>query len=364
MTATQDQRSRQSPASRPRKGWSGQSIFLAAVLAASTALVGYLVLADAAERPRGNSSQQKQAEAKLTPSIRQQLAAIPFDGAQAYAYLKEICDLGPRVSGTPAMAAQQKLIIDHFEKLGAKVIKQEFQARHPLTAQPVTMTNLIVQWHPDRKERVLLCAHYDTRPYPDRDPVNPYGVFIGANDGASGVALLMELGKMMPKFESQYGVDLLLVDGEELVYFDRGMRSRFDPGDPYCLGSEYFARNYVADPPPYKYRWGVVLDMVGGANLQLLQERQSVEWADTKPLVDKIWGIAAKLGVKEFIRRTYPDPITDDHVPLHNIAGIPTCDIIDMHYRFWHTQSDVPAQCSPLSLAKVGWVVQEWLKGL
>ncbi len=160
------------------------------------------------------------------------LSDIPFNGAQAYDYLKQLCDIGPRYSGSAGMAAQQKFLIDFFQKAGGKVIKQEFTVRHPLTGEAVPMTNLIVEWHPERKERVLLCAHYDTRPFPDRDPRNPGGKFVGANDGASGVALLMELAHSMPKFQSKYGVDFLLVDGEDLVYYDQNTNR--DSGQ-YCL---------------------------------------------------------------------------------------------------------------------------------
>ncbi len=278
----------------------------------------------------------------------------PFDGLAAYEYLKQLCAIGPRYSGSKGMREQQSLLIDHYQKLGAKVTKQEFQARHPQSGGPVLMTNLIIEWHADRKERVLLAAHYDTRPFPDRDPRNPRGNFIGANDGGSGVALLMELGKTMPKFESRYGVDFVLFDGEELV---------FREGDPYCVGSEYFAKQYVTNPPAYKYQCGVLLDMIGGKNLRLPMEQNSVQWPDTKPLVAQIWATAARLGVHEFIPQI-GSAVTDDHVPLHNIAGIPTCDIIDINYPAWHTQADVPAQCSPISLGKVGWVISEWLKEL
>jgi glutaminyl-peptide cyclotransferase len=218
----------------------------------------------------------------------------------------------------------------------------------------VQLTNLFIEWHLDRKERVLLAAHYDTRPFPDRDPRNPRGSFIGANDGASGVAVLMELGKAMPKFNGPVGVDFVLFDGEELV---------FREGDPYCLGSEYFAKQYSTKPPEHKYRWGVVLDMVGGKDMRLLQEGNSVRWPDTRPLVQQIWTTAARLGVREFIPQM-ENQITDDHVPLHDIGGIPTCDIIDMTYKAWHTQADTPAQCSAISLGKVGWVISEWLKEL
>ena len=277
----------------------------------------------------------------------------PFDGTAAYEYLKQICELGPRYSGSKGMTEQQAMLVEHFQKLGAKVTRQEFMGRHSLSGGAVPMTNLIIEWHPDRKDRLLLGAHYDTRPYPDQDRRNPRGTFIGANDGASGVALLMELGKAMPNYEGRYGVDFVLFDAEEFIFTDR---------DPYCVGSEYFARDLVANPPEHRYHWGVILDMVAGKNMRLLQERYSVSWPETRPLVKQIWGIAARLGVREFIPQVRRVEVMDDHVPLRNIAKIPTCDIIDMDYAPWHTQADVPAQCSPTSLAKVGWVMLEWLE--
>lgn len=282
------------------------------------------------------------------------LADIPFNGTRAYHDLQRICALGPRPSGSTGMQQQQKLLFEHFRALGATVKLQEFQTRHPQDGTAVPMANMIIEWHPDRRERILLCAHYDTRPYPDRDRENPQGTFIGANDGASGVALLMELGRSMPQLQGRYGVDFVLFDAEEFVFNDQV--------DPYFIGSEYFAENYVADPPGHRYRRGVLLDMIGDADLQILQERNSMAWRDTRPLVLEIWQTAQRLGVREFVSRKMPFEVRDDHIKLHNIAKIPTCDIIDMEYPAWHTQQDVPAKCSPLSLAKVGWVMHEWLK--
>jgi glutaminyl-peptide cyclotransferase len=336
----------------PRKV-SGQSIFLAVIVILGIGVAGYIVFAETLGRASAAQS-----------SLR--LEDIPFDGAQAYAYLKQLCDFGPRPSGTPAMAAQQKFLTDYFQKLGATVVRQEFRARHPLTGDPVPMTNLIIQWHPDRKERVLLCAHYDTRPFPDRDRRNPRGTFLGANDSAASVALLMELGKSMPQFQSRYGVDFLLVDGEDLVFFNQSTEK--DAGN-YCVGSEYFGRQYAANPPPYKYIAAVVLDMIAGVNLRLPQEMNSIMWPDSKPINDQIWDTARRLKVKEFLSQHTPGPITDDHVMLHDLGRIPACDIICdfglfTSYPQWHTEQDDPAHCSPLSLAKVGWVLEEWLKSL
>jgi len=284
-------------------------------------------------------------------SSRLQLKDIPFDGARAYEYLKRLCAIGPRPSGSPGMEAQQKFLTEHFTRLGGRVELQRFSGRDPRDGSQVPMANLIVRWHPESKERVLLCAHYDTLPLPLRDPRDPRGRFVGANDGASGVAVLMALGDEMPKLQPHYGVDFVLFDGEEFIFHE---------DHPYFQGSEHFARMYVEKAPTYRYRWGVLLDMVGDARLEIYQEQNSVRWDDTRPLVDEIWATARRLGVREFIPQEKHE-VRDDHLALHNIAGIPACDIIDFDYPAWHTRADTPERCSALSLAKVGWVVREWL---
>ncbi|MFM7035830.1 MAG: M28 family peptidase [Planctomycetia bacterium] len=279
-----------------------------------------------------------------------------FSGARAMAHLEAICDLGPRPSGSPGMDAQRAMLVKHFRAAGATVTGQAFTSRDRRTGEPVHMENLVITWHQDRRDRVLVGAHYDTRPYPDRDPVDPKGHFLGANDGASGVAALMELGRFMPGLPGPTGVDFILFDAEEYV---------FGPRDPYCLGSTFFARQYAADrradPSLHRYRAGVILDMVADKDLQIWQEQQSATWADTQPVVDAIWGVAARLGAREFVPRP-KYTVQDDHVPLRMIAGIPTCDIIDFDYPAWHTTNDIPASCSAESLETVGRVVLAWLR--
>ncbi len=162
----------------------------------------------------------------------------------------------------------------------------------------------------------------------------------------------MELGHLMKSLDIRYGVDFAFFDGEEFVYDER---------DRYFLGSEHFARMYVKEPPAHKYRWGVLLDMVGDADLQIYQEKLSVSWRDTRPLVAQIWGTAQRLGVNEFVAQP-KHTVQDDHIPLRQIAKIPTCDVIDFDYPAWHTTADIPENCSGESLAKVGWVVLEWMK--
>jgi glutaminyl-peptide cyclotransferase len=287
--------------------------------------------------------------------------APKFDGQRAYGYLRDICALGNRMSGSDGMQRQQELIAKHFKQLGVEVEYQRFEGKHPLTKKSVPMANMVVRWFPDRPQRILLCAHYDTRPLPEMDP-NPRlrneGLFVGANDGASGVAVLMELGNHVKSLPDGYGLDFALFDAEELVYGRRGT---------YFLGSREFAERYVKEKRDYEYIAGVLLDMVGDADLTIYQEQHSVGWANTRPIVQEIWDTAARLGVNEFIPRV-GYMVQDDHLPLNRIAEIPTIDVIDFEYpdrqnSYWHTTNDQPGRCSAASLGKVGLVMLEWLHG-
>ncbi len=287
------------------------------------------------------------------------LSEIPFNGQRAFDDMKRLCDIGPRRSGSQAMLAQRTLIVDHFTKLGQKVELQKFSGKYPadgpdvnLIGTMVPMANIIVHIDGESKTRVLLCGHYDTLPFPLHDTIDRKGVFVGANDNAGGVAILMELGRQLAAKKPPVGVDLVFFDGEEMI---------FSEDDPFFLGSEFFARELVKHPPPQPYRYGVLLDMVSNSGLQLYEEANSVKWDDTEPLVKQIWATAKRLGVKEFIDRPKHE-VRDDHLALHDIAKIPTCDLIDFDYAPWHTRGDTPDKLSPLSMARVGWVLSEWLK--
>lgn len=299
----------------------------------------------------------------------------PFDGERAMRYLTNICQIGPRSSCSEGMRRQQESLIQHFtplvERTGGRVAIQSFGGKDPRDQSDCQFANLVVEWYPERLNRILLCAHYDTLPYPMRDAVDPKGVFVGANDGASGVALLMVLGEELPSLNLPFGVDFVLFDAEEY---------RFGKDDPFCLGSTYFAQTVrdsqnrqrgatsqtapdlpAATPTVVRYHAAVLLDMIADADLKIFQEHNSLSWRDTRPLVQEIWNVAGRVGVREFVSRP-KYWIEDDHLPLHEIAGIPACDLIDFDYPVWHTRADTPDQCSAKSLAKVGLVVREWLK--
>lgn len=341
---------------KPTGQW--QNLFLALVLLGGGALIWWLatrgddvgpppVVLPPVVKPAPNLEELTAPVSKLT------LKDISFDGEAAYSYLKEICAIGRRVSNSPGIAKHRTQLKDHFEKLGAKVTFQEFQARNPTNGDATTLANIIVTWHPERRERILFCAHYDTRPFPDQDRRNERGLFVGANDGASGIAVLMQLAKTLPNYNRNLGVDFVFFDAEEWVY---------GATDPYFLGSRHFAQEYVVKPPEHKYRCGILLDMVGAKNLDLPVEKTTWNWVDSQPFVAEIWKTAEKLGVKEFQNTLGPNEVLDDHIPLHEVAKIPMVDIIQRFpWQLWHTTADTPENCSPLSLAKVGWVLQEWL---
>jgi hypothetical protein len=278
----------------------------------------------------------------------------PIDGERAYKYLKEIFAMGPRRAGTEANARLRAMVAAHFKKMGAQVTEQPFVAADPRNGQRLTMVNLVAAWHPERRDRVVIGAHYDTRPFPDeeRDPARRRTPFIGANDPASGIALLMEIAHHLNALQTPWGVDLVLFDGEELVYGHDG---------EYFLGSKEFARVYVEGiegrKVNHRYAAGIVLDLIGGKNLQIPQELYSMDLAPR--LVRDVWGVARRLKATAFKARAGKG-VLDDHLALNN-GGIPTIDIIDFDYAYWHTADDIPEHCSAASLAQVGRVVTAWL---
>ncbi len=292
--------------------------------------------------------------ARRAMSDRAALKPAAIDGARAYRYLQELCAIGPRPAGSAANTRQREKVAAHFRARGLTVREQPFLALDPKTRRRVEMANLIGSWAPEKEDRVLICAHYDTRPRPDQetDPARHALPFVGANDGASGVALMMEIAHHLDTIQSERGVDLVLLDGEELVYDDLG---------EYFLGSKAFGKAYRAEQRSGKaksrYSAGILLDMVGGRNLSIPIEPYSVRLAPW--LVEEVWTVAEGIGARSF-QRQYGRPVMDDHLAL-NDAGIPTIDLIDFDYPHWHLATDTPENCAPASLAEVGRVVTAWL---
>jgi hypothetical protein len=286
--------------------------------------------------------------------------AIPFDAKRAMGYLEAVCKIGPRISGTEGMKKQQELIEKHFKDLGAQVRYQKFTARQVSRRQPTEMANLIVSWQPERERRVIFCSHYDTRPIADQedDRRNWHKPFISANDGGSGVALLMELGNHMKDLDARVGLDFVFFDGEEYI-FDHD-------NDHYFFGSEHFADGHKKEKARTKYLAAILLDMVAGKDMHFPMEMYSLMAAG--PLAESVWGVARELKVKAFDPEPGPS-IQDDHLALNRV-GIPTIDIIDLgtseqklvNYPHWHKLSDTPENCSGESMAEVARVLSVWVR--
>ena len=278
--------------------------------------------------------------------------AGPFDGDRALAYLSALCDLGPRVSGSDAMTKQQEIVQKHFEKHGATVTLQKFQGKQPSRDRAVPMVNMIASFNPERKTRVIVSGHYDTRPIADqetnvRDWTKP---FASANDGTSTVAFMMELADHVKDLKTEVGVTFVLFDGEEYIH-DRVK-------DKFFLGSDYFAAEYKKAKDWPRYKAAVNLDLFAGKGAEFPVEENSRILAG--PLVEDFWKLAADLGVKCFKWEQGPE-VQDDHLAL-NRAGIPCIDIIDFGYPHWHRLSDTPDQCSAESMAKVAKVIMAWVE--
>jgi hypothetical protein len=259
-----------------------------------------------------------------------------FDSEKAYRLLVKQCDFGPRPVGSAAHDKTRAFLLEEMRKYADKTVAQDFTYQgHPLT-------NIIGVFNPDAKPQILVCAHWDTRPTADQelDEAKRKQPIPGADDGASGVAVLLEMARNFKEQKPQVGVVMILLDGEDYGSFEK------DEG--VLLGARYFAKHHEGYDP----KFGILLDMVGNKNLSIYREPNSEKYApDTN---EKFFRVARELGYgKYIIDQQGAGGITDDHIPLIK-AQIPTIDIIDFNYGPWHTLEDTPDKCSAEALGIVG----------
>jgi glutaminyl-peptide cyclotransferase len=236
-----------------------------------------------------------------------------------------------------------------LERYGANVSLQPFEAVLT-TGDTLRLVNIIGNYHRESKRRILLGAHYDTRPRADRDPdpSNRHMPIPGANDGASGVAVLLECARLFGGVRPPIGVDLVFFDGED--YGEEGTAA------DYILGSAHFAANLKG----YRPSAVIIVNMVGERDAKIEVEAYSASYSAL--LVDDLFTIAERLGIDAF-ERTKGYPLIDDHLPFIR-AGIPAIVLIDFDYPYWHTLEDTPDKCAPESLESVGRVLVEYIWGL
>ena len=276
-----------------------------------------------------------------------------FDEDHAFSYLVAQCDFGPRNPGSDGYYACLDYLITELDQSANEIILQDFSYQERRYNKQYNLENIIARFNPDSEFQTVISAHWDTRPWADQEDLRQdrKQPIIGANDGASGVAILLELAKIMGENPPPIGVNLVFFDGEDLGV----------PGEnsTYCQGSRFFAKNLPIPRPDE----AINLDMVGDKQLVLPIERYSLEYHPE--LVRHLWDRAKDMGLDAFIGRV-DYAIYDDHIPLNEIAGIPSIDIIDFKYpnsyaNFWHTMNDIPENCSEESLGQVGALMVDYI---
>jgi glutaminyl-peptide cyclotransferase len=270
-----------------------------------------------------------------------------FDQDRAFTLLKKQVELGPRCPGTQGHKFGLEFIVAQLKPYADAIRTQDFTVT--INGKQLKLRNIIAHFNLDADRWILLAAHWDTRPTADLeiDAAKRKQPIPGANDGASGTAVLLELARMFASKRPRVGVLMVFFDGEDYGTTEAEM----------LLGSKHFARNLpesaAINGKPIKIDYGILLDMIGDRKLNIYKERNSVESA--REIVDKIWTTAERLGHREF-HPFVKYAILDDHVPLIR-SGIKCVGIIDFDYASWHTLDDTPDKCSPRSLAIVGEVV-------
>lgn len=279
----------------------------------------------------------KQVEEVLNP------VGPAFIADSAMAYCQAQCDFGPRTMNSKAHDLCEEWIINKFKGFGLEVETQKAD----LTGWDgikLHSTNIIARFNPQAERRILICAHWDSRPWADNDPdsANWHKPVLAANDGASGVGVMLEVARLLQNDTTlAIGVDLVCFDAEDYGTPQWAEKNE-DSEKTWALGAQYWAKNL---PENYKPQFGILLDMVGGQGAKIYQEHFSLRYAAS--IVDKVWSAARHAGFSSVFANEVGGGVTDDHIPV-NEAGIPTVDIIPFYPDCrqssfgptWHTIND------------------------
>ena len=314
-----------------------------------------LLLASCANKQSSEQSNKK--------DVSKKTVVVPqFNADSAYQFVSKQTTFGPRVPETEAHANCAEWLKNKLTGYADTVIVQEFRTRL-FNDKGVDGKNIIGVFHPEAKKRIVLCAHWDSRPYADHDPdeVNSHKPIDGANDGASGVGVLLECARLFHEqpLPEKLGIDIVLFDLEDYgPHQDEAERYYDDRVNYWALGSQYWSKN----PHVYGYKafYGILLDMVGGSNPNFPKEYYSQGYAVW--VSNKVWRMAYDLGYRPYFNNELGTMISDDHIPMNQIAGIPTIDIIDLQPEssngcfpeVWHTLNDNIEHIDKTTLGMVG----------
>lgn len=280
----------------------------------------------------------------------------PFSADSAYAFIDKQVGFGPRVPGTPAHSLCAGWLEGKFRSYGADVIVQQATV-NVFDGTSVPMKNIIARFQPEKSNRILLMAHWDSRPFADHDadPANRDLPIAGANDGGSGAGVLLEIARALQAQPATLGIDIILFDVED--YGAPAHRDVDSKPEYWCLGSQYWSRN--PHVPGYFARFGILLDMVGAPDAVFSLEEVSRYYAQA--VCDKVWSTGNNLGYGKYFSYQKTPQLIDDHRFVNEIIGIPSIDIIQNDFStessfgtYWHTQSDNMSNISRETLAAVG----------
>ena len=283
------------------------------------------------------------------------IIAPDFNEDSAYLYLKKQVDFGPRAPGTKAHANCAIYLKNKLKSFGLKVTLQETEQK-TFDDKKFLLKNIFASYNPESKTRILLTAHWDCRPFADQDTKNISLPIDGANDGASGVAVLLEIARVLSTKKVDIGVDFLLSDLEDYGQPASSMTQQKE--NTWCLGTQYWAAN---KPTDYKPKYGILLDMVGGQNPIFPMEGTSMAYAPD--IVQSVWKTAANLGYGSYFTTQQTGQTTDDHLYINSIARIPCIDIVNMdpatgtYPAFHHTHADNLSIIEKSTLKMVGQTV-------
>ena len=284
------------------------------------ALVTFVTMTIACNAPPKDNSQQ---DSLKTISSKKKISAPDFNADSAYLFVKNQVEFGPRV---PASIPHRQCATFLEEKLKSYRFNVYEQNGTVTTfdSKKFNLKNIIASYKPNEPSRILLCAHWDTRPFADRDIKDKDLPIDGANDGASGVAVLLEIARQINRVSINTGIDIILFDLED---YGQPHESKFPAQDnTWCLGSQYWGNNL--HKPGYYANYGILLDMVGAKNATFLQEGNSELYASA--ILKKVWKASERLGYSDYFLNTKIDGITDDHYYINALTAIPTIDIVHM----------------------------------
>lgn len=288
-----------------------------------------------------------------------------FVADSAMAYIHRQCEFGPRLVGSAEADLCARWIKTQFEGMGCDVGEQVERVT-AWDGASLPCRNIIASANPQAGNRILLCAHWDTRPWADNDPdqANHRTPILGANDGASGVAVMMEIARLLQQQPLQgVGVDFVCFDAEDMGT-PQWAETGNETSGTWCLGSKVWAEQAARNG--YKPRYGILLDMVGGRGASFSKELVSMHFASH--VVNKVWTLASDLGYGQFFSSREGGMLVDDHVNVNTLAGIPCIDIVP-HFEdgpssfgpTWHTVNDNPDNIDPNVLEAVGQTVLQLL---